>query len=411
MLTDQDLQNELAAAFREQAGPAAAAAIGTAGIFRDAVRRRRNRQMAARATSVLAVVAAAVTVTVTVTVTSLTTRPAVSPVIQPPGLLLEADVTGPPPARAAVSGMPPYYVITDHNRPVAQVRDSSSGKTLSVVQLPPGIAPKMSEITAAGNDHTFMLALYSPPQTRFYLLRVTSHGRSARLTPLSIPALPAGEVANDIAVSPGGGMLAVAVQLSGGQHGAVEAVSLATGAVRTWTTARTGMPWALSWAKGGRELGFFWQDDAGSPQTTASGLWVLDTTAPGSNLMSGRRVMPEFTGGDDAQSAVLTPDGSTVIASVTYDGTGHVGRGTVVGGIAELSAQTGHPLRTLLAEHAANSADPRHPGWYIGTCDLAAADATGSHLLVSCDSFGRLDHGRFTVLPGSAPQTAIAAAW
>ena len=326
MLTDQDLQNELAAAFREQAGPAAAAAIGTAGIFRDAVRRRRHRQMAARATSVLAVVAAAVTVT------SLTTWPAVSPVIQPPGLLLEADVTGPPPARAAVSGMPPYYVITNHNRPVAQVRDSSSGKALSVVRLPPGIAPKMSEITAAGNDHTFVLALYSSPQTRFYLLRVTSHGRSARLTPLSIPALPAGEVANDIAVSPDGGMLAVAVQLSGSQHGAVEAVSLATGAVRTWTTGRTGMPWALSWAKGGRELGFFWQDDAGSPQTTASGLWVLNTTAPGSNLMSGRRVMPEFTGGDDVQSAVLTPDGSTVIASVTYDGTGprrpgHGGRG------------------------------------------------------------------------------------
>ena len=63
-----------------------------------------------------------------------------------------------------------------------------------------------------------------------------------------------------------------------------------------------------------------------------------------------------------------------MIASVTYDGTGHVGRGTVVGGIAELSAQTGHPL-------------------------------------VNCDSFGRLDHGRFTALPGSAPQTATAAAW
>ena len=35
----------------------------------------------------------------------------------------------------------------------------------------------------------------------------------------------------------------------------------------------------------------------------------------------------------------------------------------------------------------------------------------GSHLLVSCDRFGRLDHGRFTPLPGAAPQTAVAAAW
>ena len=323
-------------------------------------------------------------------------------------------MTGPPPVQAAVSGMPPYYVTTGHDRPVAEVRDSVSGKTLSAVPLPRGIEPKMSKITAAGDDRTFVLAL-SFPQTRFYLMRVAAEGRSAQLTPLNIPPLPAGESANDIALSADGRTLAVAIQFSGGQQGAVEAVSLATGAVRTWTTARIGMPWTLSWADGGRQRGFFWQDSgpaAGSTLTTVSGLWVLDTTAPGSNLMSGRRVIPAFTGGDDVQSAVLTPDGSAVIASVIYDGTGHVGRGTVVGGIAELSAQTGRPLRTLLAEHAPYSAGPKgHAGWYIATCTLAAADVTGSHLLVSCDSFGRLDHGRFTALPGSAPQTAIAAAW
>jgi hypothetical protein len=127
--------------------------------------------------------------------------------------------------------------------------------------------------------------------------------------------------------------------------------------------------------------------------------------------MSGRRIVPEFTGGDDVQSAVLTPDGRTVIASLTYHGTAHVGRGTIVGGIAELSAQTGRPLRTLLAERAPYSADPGHAGWYVTSCMLPAVDATGSHLLVSCDSFGRLDHGRFTPLPGAPPQTAVAAAW
>jgi hypothetical protein len=83
----------------------------------------------------------------------------------------------------------------------------------------------------------------------------------------------------------------------------------------------------------------------------------------------------------------------------------------VVGGLVELSARTGRPLRTLLAEHAAYAADPGHPGWYIGSCLLAAADRTGGHLLVSCDRFGRLDRGRFTPLPGAAPQSAVAAAW
>jgi hypothetical protein len=410
MLTDHDLQNELAAAFREQAGPVTATAVGTAGIFRRAARARRHRRVAAGAASVMAVVAVAAGVSVA----SRTTRPVLSPVIQPPGLLLEAAVTGPPPAGAAASGMPPYYVTADHGSPVADVRDSVSGNTLSAVPLPPGIDPKMSKITAAGDSRAFVLAL-SFPQTRFYLMRVAAGGRSARLTPLNIPPLPAGASTNGIAVSTDGRTLAVAIQFSGGQHGAVEAVSLATGAVRTWTTAQAGMPWALSWADGGRELGFFWEDSgpaAGSTLTTTSGLWVLDTNAPGSNLLAGRRIVPEFTGGDDVQSAVLTPDGSAVIASVTYDGTGHVGRGTVVGGIAELSAQTGHPLRTLLAKRAAYSAAPEgHGGWAIVACELQALDATGSHLLVSCDSFGRLDHGRFTALPGSAPQTASAAAW
>jgi hypothetical protein len=35
----------------------------------------------------------------------------------------------------------------------------------------------------------------------------------------------------------------------------------------------------------------------------------------------------------------------------------------------------------------------------------------GRHLLVSCDSFGRLDRARFTALPGAAAQTGVAAAW
>jgi hypothetical protein len=107
---------------------------------------------------------------------------------------------------------------------------------------------------------------------------------------------------------------------------------------------------------------------------------------------------------------VLTPDGSTVIASVVYDGIDHVSRGTVVAGLVELSVRTGRPLRTLLAQRAA-SADPGNPGWYVTSPVLVAADATGDHLLVSSDKFGRLDHGRFTALPGIAPQSATAAAW
>ena len=65
----------------------------------------------------------------------------------------------------------------------------------------------------------------------------------------------------------------------------------------------------------------------------------------------------------------------------------------------------------LLAGNYQDAEDPGHPGWYIGSCLLASADRTGGHLLVSCDRFGRLDRGRFTALPGAAPQSAVAAAW
>jgi len=409
MLTDHDLQAELAAAFCEQADPVTQAAVESAGIFRRAVRRRRRR-VAVRAASVLGVVAVAAGASVV----SQTMRPELSSAGQPPGLLLEAAVAAPPPARAAVSGMPRYYVTADHGRPVAGVRDSATGKTLGLVPLPAGIDPKLSQIAAAGNDHTFVLALFSFPRTRFYLMQVAAGGGSARLASLAIPPLPSGAVADAIAVSADGRNLAVSVQFSGGQHGAVEVVSLATGAMRKWATSRAGVPGGLSWADNGRELAFFWQDagpGSGSPRTSRSGLWLLDITAPGDNLMAGRRILPAHVGSDTVQSAVLTPDGRKVLASVVYDGVYRVNRGTVVGGLVELSARTGRPLRTLLAERAAYSADPGNPGWYITTPVLVAADATGNHLLVSSDRFGRLDRGRFTALPGVAPQSVIAAAW
>jgi len=180
--------------------------------------------------------------------------------------------------------------------------------------------------------------------------------------------------------------------------------------VRRWSSAWPGWPTQLSWAGNGGGLGFFWQAD-GPALRSAAGPWVLDTIAAGTTLASARRILPARVGGDTVQSALLSPDGATAVASVIYDGTAQLGRGTVAGGIVELSAQTGQPLRTLLAEHAPYAPDPAHPGWYATPCQLPAVDVTGRHLLVSCDSFGRLDRARFTALPGAAPQTAVAAAW
>jgi len=402
MLTDHDITQELAAAFHDRADPVTRTTVNPAGIFPRGVRAQR-RHTAMRAAAVSAVAA----VVAVVLAVNLSAGPGPGVTERPPGLLLAAAVVSPPPPGAAAAGMPRYYVTVDHARPVAEIRASATGKVLAAVPLPRRIDPKLSQIAAAGDGRRFVLALAEFSRTRFYWLRIGADGRSARLTALPAAPLPPGEYADGIAVSPDGSRLALAIQRTGAQHGAVAVVSLATGAARTWTTGRPGFPAGVSWADR-RRLGFFWAG-SGAAQGS-SGLWELATAAPGHALLSGRRILPAVTGGDTVQYAQLTRAG-TVIAAVTYNGTAHVARGTVVGGIVELSARTGRPLRTLLAEHAAYAADPGHPGWYIGSCLLAAADRTGGHLLVSCDRFGRLDRGRFTALPGAAPQSAVAAAW
>jgi len=312
-------------------------------------------------------------------------------------------------AAAAQAGMPPYYVVADHLRPVAEIRSSATGKVLNVVGLPPAADPKLTHVAATGDGRTFVLALSTYPSTSFYLLRLGDHGLSAQLTLLPVPALVSGKFVMAVAVTQDGSRLAVAIQFPGGQHAAIEVITLRTGAARTWTTRRSGLVTQLSWADHGQEIGFFWQDT--SATDAAGGLWALDTRAPGSNLLSDRRILPDSVGDDTVQSALLSPDGKSIDASVTYSGTDQVSRGTVVGGIVELSARTGRPLRTLLAEHAARSADPESPGWYITPCQMLSSDLSGDHLLVSCDRFGRLDRARFTALPGSPPQTVVSTAW
>ena len=400
MLTDEDLRRELIAAFHQQADPIARTAIEPTALFRRA-RWQRRRRAAVRTGPVLAAAAAAIVAVVTVA-----GPPAAGPVTTaaPAGVLLAAAVTTAPPAPAAARGMPQLFVVADHGRPVAVVRDSVTGRPVSTVDLPAGTDPKLTQVTSAGDDRTFVLAVFSLSRgTRFYELRITPSGRPAGLARLAIPPLPAGEAADAIALTPDGTRLAVAIQTAG-QQGEIEVITLATGAVRTWTTMRAGMPQTLSWDAAGRRLAYFWTGTGPG----ADGLWLLDTSAPGTGLLSGRRILPHMVGPDEVQSALLTPDAHSIIASVTYNGTRQVSQGTVVGGIVEISAQTGLPLRTLLAERAAYSGDA---GWYITSCELPSIDRTGNHLLVSCARFGRLDRGRFTAMPGAAPQTAVAAAW
>ncbi|HEY3907697.1 MAG TPA: hypothetical protein VGM14_27595 [Streptosporangiaceae bacterium] len=325
------------------------------------------------------------------------------------GVLLSAAVARPPSAAKAQAGMPPYYVIADFYSPAVEVRSTLTGQILSQVELPAGTDPMMSLISGTGGGR-FVLALDVNQKAAFYLLKVSDHGSSAQLTSLPVPALP-GKVVAAIALSPDGSKLAISLQFNDGNRGSVEVVTLATGAVRTWTTTRRGSPGQLSWTDHGRELGFFWTGEARSPdRRPAGGLWLLDTRSPGSDLMSGRLVLPSRVGIDAVQSATFSPDGRTIDAAV-FDTGRPLQHGIIAAGIVKLSARTGRPLSTLYPQRVRESRSHGQTALYITGCALLAADATGNHLLIDCYGFGRLDRARFTALPNSDRGATDAAAW
>lgn len=408
MPTEDDLAAKVAQAFGEQAGRRTPATIDAAGIFRRG-RRRRHRQLATRVASVAAaagLVAGVMIGSIPSTPTHGTPRPAQaaqSPSSSPrpkngslPGnSLLDAQAVPALSVEEADVGMPMYYIVaSDPALAALEVRSSSTGKVVSTVSPPATCDPKTIKLAAAGNDKDFVFSCFaSAKSTVFYRLQISASGAASPLTPLSIPV--SGGFVNDMALSADGTKLAIAYQ----GPDAIEVVTLATGAVRTWK-AQTN-PFHLTWG-GGHEVGF----------SGNGGLYVLNVSGTGGNP---RLVLPRTVKQDSVQDAILSPDG-TIIASVSYQSADHekLNQNSVVGGIVEISATTGKPLRTLLAMHAHYSADGggSEAGYAITMCSLGAIDATGHHLLVSCDRFGRLDRGRFTPLPGPGPQDALyTSAW
>jgi hypothetical protein len=403
MLTEDDLAAKVAQAFGEQAGRRTTATPDAAGIFRRG-RRRRHRQLATRTASVAAA-AGLVAGVVIGSIPSPATHPAPGPaqVAQPgnrslPGNTL-LDVQGVPAlsARAADAGMPKYYIVaSDPTLAPLQVRSSATGKVVSRVSLPATCDPKSLKLAAADNNQDYVFSCSKSGQSAsFYRLRVSPSGEASALTPLPIPD-PGGWI-DDMALSADGTKLAIGLQ---GHPSTIEVATVGTGAVRSWTVPI--QPFHLTWGDGGREVGF----------SGYGGLYVLNVSGTGGRP---RLVLPRTVKQDDVQDAILSPNG-TIIAAVDYDFQGYVklNQTSVVGGIVEISATTGKPLRMLLAMHAHYSADGggSEAGYAITACQLGAIDSTGQHLLVSCDQFGRLDRGRFTPLPGPGPQDGVyTSAW
>jgi hypothetical protein len=150
------------------------------------------------------------------------------------------------------AGMPRYYVLGQESKSgtgFLQVRSSATGKVISSVTAPAACDPKTFQIATA-DDRSFIMGCDTPQSKSasiaFYRFRITSRGRASGLTPLAIR--PADDALDAVSLTPDGRKLAIAMQGFGGipgGPGAVEVVTLATGATRTWTGSS---PYDLTWA-------------------------------------------------------------------------------------------------------------------------------------------------------------------
>jgi hypothetical protein len=343
------------------------------------------------------------------------------------------------------AGVPPYYIVLAGKNPspvvmqrqFAEVRATATGAILARV-IPPRPYRTFAAVAGAGDGRTFVLAAgpwavtykdggksIREAPTKFFLLHIGAGGHSTRLTALLIPRQPGD--ASDIALSPDGSKLAVALRDPSAGGPAIQVFDVATGAERVWrwpgggpVTNNAGAEGAvLSWTADNRTLAF---------QQWVTGniihLRLLDTTAPGGSLRAASRLLLTWPG-DGANwhyvhgkisnvlfgfSAIITPDGSKIVAA-TEDLAKHPLSSELA--FTEFSAATGKVVKVLGRWPI--------PGMYPGQIqDVLWTNPSGSKLIVlahkpgapakdphSTNSagygieFGVLNGNRFTPLPGA----------
>lgn len=322
---------------------------------------------------------------------------------------MPASPAAAPPAATAGPGAAPYFIMIDRSRTQspAVVYDWRSGRAVARVEPPAGVQGGFTGVTAAGDDATFVLAA-GQARSRFYQLRLGPGGapvgsyRGVALTPLPVP--PVARPGTPFAVSADGTELALALPQGGGTSvtSDIMVVSLVTGATHTWRSPDPGFVTAMSWADpgstpargwaGDNELAFGWTDTApGGRAAGRSGLRLLDTAAPGSDLLRSRLLVSASD-----RAGTLTGLGNPLISS---DGTrafvtmtSHTG-GNPRAAVVEFLLDTGHPVAS--------------PSWSVVTpvtgesgmgtwCGALWADPSGRHALAACRAQGRIDGFSFT---------------
>src|SRR5579863_4022647 len=275
--------------------------------------------------------------------------------------------------KPAVSGsdpaiLPRFYVTTSSSpggRGIqAVVRASASGQVTGTVRVPSAPPVEWADsggtfVTAAADDRSFIIGVQggqAPTKLgldlRLFRFAISGAGKPGHLTELA-PAPMRNETTEGIALSPDGKLLAVSLQRDSSPDavGAIQVLDLATGATRTWTAPAHSVyiPGPPSWADGSRVIAFTWLRSTQSGLMSAPrGIRLLDTAAPGDNLVAGTVIVPRgVVAAGSIVSALITPDGRDVIVVTWRDLTPRASTHTVIVQFTELQAATGRLVRLL----------------------------------------------------------------
>jgi hypothetical protein len=337
---------------------------------------------------------------------------------------------------SAPASLPRFYVTTSSSpggRGIqAVVRASASGRVTGTVPVPSALPVEWADsggtfVTAAADDRSFIIGVQggqAPTKIgldlRLFRFAISAAGKPGHLTELA-PAPMRNETTEGIALSPDGKLLAVSLQNDSSPDavGAIQVLNLATGAIRTWTAPARSVyiPGPPSWADGSRVIAFTWLRSTQSGLMSAPrGIRLLDTAAPGDNLVAGTVIVPRgVVAAGSIVSALITPDGRDVIVVTWRDLTPRASTHTIVVQFAELQASTGRLVRLLRTERA------RYDQVSVVTVEdslgVLSLGSQGRYALVQGVKFGWLDvggpdPGRFTPLPAvPAGQYVNFAAW
>ena len=337
---------------------------------------------------------------------------------------------------SAPASLPRFYVTTSSSpggRGIqAVVRASASGKVTGTVPVPSALPVEWADsggtfVTAAADDRSFIIGVQggqAPTKNgldlRLFRFAISAAGKPGHLTELA-PAPMRNETTEGIALSPDGKLLAVSLMRDSPADavGAIQVLDLATGATRTWTAPAHSVyiPGPPSWADGSRVIAFTWLRSTQSGLMSAPrGIRLLDTAAPGDNLVAGTVIVPSgMVAAGSIVSALITPDGRDVIVVTWRDLTPQASTHTVIVQFAELQAATGKLVRLLYTRTERYDEVPFTT--LQDSLGVLSLGSQGRYALVQGTQFGWLDvggpdPGRFTPLPAvPAGQYVNFAAW